>query len=186
MIDEPILVVTCHEPEGAVERSVRPMKLTLENLRIFWEKARQFKYLFDSEINDDFAKFCRLFLQEGPNGVESKGLFWVVDDFVGVIYMNRIVVGVDALVHYTFFDRRHRGRHELIREMIRYGFRKYNFRRLSVEVPMYAQRATQQFVLHLGFIEEGRKRKLAWHNDDWFDVKLFSILKEEALNLGDQ
>lgn len=182
-MSEPILVVPCPEPDGLVERSVFPMILTPENLQTFWEKSRQFKYLFDKNVNDDFRKFCELFLYNGPNGeLQPNGLFWLVDDFVGVFYMTRIVPSVDAEVHYTFFDRRHRGRHQLALEMIQYVFRKYNFRRLSVEIPLYSTEHTFRFIDALGFKKEGRKRKAIWHNDDWFDVALFGILKEEALN----
>lgn len=182
-MSEPILVATCVEPDGTFERSVYPMMLTPETLKTFWEKSKQFKYLFDNNVNGDFKKFCELFLYDGPNGeLQSNGLFWVVDDFVGVFYMTHIVPGSDAKVHYTFFDRRHRGRRDLAMEMIKYVFRKYNFRRLSVEIPLYATEHAFKFIDSLGFRKEGRRRKAIWHNDDWFDVALFGILKEEALN----
>lgn len=179
---EPALKWVCDEPEGPVERSVYPMQLTPDNLKIFWEKSKAFKYIFDNSVNGDFKKFCELFLYAGPNGeLCSNGLFWIVDDFLGIYYMTRIVPGVDAEVHYTFFDRRHRGRVGLSKEMIRYVFMKYNFRRLSVEIPLYATKHAFDFITQLGFKKEGRKRKAIWHNDDWFDVALFGILKEEAL-----
>lgn len=181
--DAPILTMVCQEPDGPVTRCVYPLRLTPDTMKIFWEKARKFKYLFDMEVNSDFRKFCELLLSDGKGDqLQPTGLFWVVDDFVGVFYMTRIRPGLDAEVHYTFFDRRQKGREELALEMIRYAFRKYNFRRLSVEVPMYATSHAFRFVESLGFRHEGRRRKAAWHNDDWFDVKLFGILKEEALS----
>ncbi len=179
----PVLSAICAEPEGEVERFVYPMFLTPENLKLFWEKSRNFKYIFDNSVNGDFKRFCELFLYGGPAGeLCSNGLFWVVDDWVGIFYMTRIIPGQDAEVHYTFFDRRHRGRQELSREMLKYVFRKYNFRRLTVEIPLYASRHTFDFVVSMGFKKEGRRRKAIWHNDDWFDVASFGILKEEALN----
>lgn len=178
---EPVLVCTCHEPEGEVERSVYKMDLTVENLNTFWNKARQFNQLFDANINGDFAKFSELFLYEAGGQIHSRGLFWVVDDFVGVFYMTHIVPGTDAEVHYTYFDRRHRGRTQLGKEMLKYAFRKYKFRRLSTDVPAYARPQTHSYVRNLGFTNEGRKRKGIWFNDDWFDVINYGILQEEVL-----
>lgn len=188
LYSEPVLTAVCFEPGGEVERAVYPMMLTVDNLRVFWEKSRQFKNLFDVHVNGDFKTFCELFLRNGVDGtVESNGLFWVVDDFVGVFYMTDIRIGFDAKTHYVFFDRRHRGRVHLAREMLKYVFMKYNFRRLSTEVPLYATPAVIDFIRACGFAREGRRRKGAWYsggeNPDWFDVLSFGILKEEALNM---
>jgi len=179
---EPSLTWVCDEPEGPIERAVYPMPLSPENLKLFWEKSKNFKYIFDNAVGGDFKKFCELFLYNGPNGeLCSNGLFWIVDDFVGIYYMTRIVPGLDAEVHYTFFDRRHRGRLGITLEMLRYAFMKYKFRRLSVEIPLFATKYSFEFITQLGFKKEGRKRKAIWHNDDWFDVAIFGMLKEEAL-----
>lgn len=178
---EPILTAVCHENRGTVERCVYALDLTPENLRLFWEKAKQFNYLFDQEVRGDFKKFCALLLSNGEGGVQPNGLFWVVDDFVGIFYMTRIRPGLDAEVHYTFFDRIQNGRVTLTREMLKYGFQKYAFRRLSVEIPLFASEHTFHFVGALGFRPEGKRRKGIWHNDAWFDVKLYGILREELL-----
>jgi len=178
---EPVLVAACSEPGGTITRSVYALQLTPENLKLFWDKARQFNYLFDQEVRNDFKKFCSLLLSDGPNGVQSNGLFWVVDDFVGVFYMTKIQPGKDAEVHYTFFDRRQNGRVNLVKEMMKYVFQKYAFRRLSVEIPMYASAHTFHFVTALGFKREGRRRSATWHNDAWFDVMLFGLLREDIL-----
>ena len=183
MTSDPILVAVCDEPDGLIDREVRPLIMTIENVRRFWELARHFKYIFDRDVQDDFALFCEMIFSQDPKGgVTSNGLFWVVDDFIGIFYMTNIVPGVDAKVHYLFFDRRHNGRVELVQEMVKYVFRKYNFRRLSVDLPFYSSKHTFNFLNQIGFTKEGRKRKAIWHNDDWFDVAIFGILKEEALN----
>lgn len=178
---EPILVATCTEPGGSIERSVYSLQLTPENLKVFWEKAKLHKNLFDEEIRGDFKKFASLLLSNGQNGVQANGLFWVVDDFVGVFYMTKMVPGVDAEAHYTFFDGRHTGRVFLAREMLKYVFQKYAFRRLSVELPLYASYSAFTFVQALGFRPEGKKRSAKWHNGKWYDVKLFGVLRERIL-----
>lgn len=184
ILDEPIILsARCSEPEGSIVRSVRSMTLTPSNLHKFWEHSRQFKTLFTKEVNDDFLKFLELFIVSDKEGlpIDCNGLFWVVDDFVGVLYMTDIKPGYDALVHYTFFDRRQRGRQPLIRKMLKYVFEHYGFRRLTVEIPKYAVDSTNAFVRSLNFKEEGRKRKAAYYENQWFDVMIYGILREEVI-----
>lgn len=177
--EEPVVKEVCVEPEGTIERAVRFMPLTLENLKLFWEKSRQFPTLFGEEISSDYKKFLNLIMHEGPNGIEINGLFWVVDDFVGMYYMTEIEPGFDAQVHYSFFDRRQKGRVNLSKAMLHYAFEKYEFRRFSVEIPLFVSAMTLQFIQEVGFIKEGRKRKKALYKGQWFDVSCYGLLREE-------
>lgn len=174
-----ILEVTCPEPEGDIVHTVRRMVLSPENLRTFWEKSRQFKTLFNREIRDDFKKFLEVFLREGSNGIETTGLFWVVDDFLGVLYITDIVLECDARAEFSFFDRRTRGREPLIRAMLRYVFERYNFNRITVEIGMYAHPATMKFIENVGFKKEGRMRSSVLYDGKWFDTLIYGILKGE-------
>lgn len=176
-----ILSVLCDEPEGQVLRHIYPMTLSPENLRKFWEKARQFRTVFGEDINNDFKRFAELFISQDGDNLRSHGLFWKIDDFVGVYYMTHITP-VEALVHYTFFDRRHRGREQLTREMLKFAFKRYGFWRLNVEIPLYSSPHTFGFVSSLGFKKEGRKRKAVAYKGEHFDVACFGLLREEALN----
>lgn len=182
----PILSVTCNEPEGPVVRTIEPLVFSKENVHRFWERAKQFPSLYGRQILGDPQKFMDMFFGVTGNGDPYlNGLFWVVDpaEFLGVFYLNNIEydrdVPVDAQVHYTFFDRRQRGRKELVLAMLRYVFNKYKFRRLSVQIPLYTKAHTRHFVLDLGFSYEGKKRKAAYYNDDWFDINLYGLLRED-------
>lgn len=175
-----ILSAICHEPEGPVLRHVYKMPLTAENLGAFWDRAKNFRTIFTADVNGDFKRFCETFISDDGYDVRAHGLFWVVDDFVGVYYMTHITE-IDANVHYTFFDRRQRGRADLTRAMLKYAFDKYGFWRLSVQIPMYASKHTFGFVRSLGFKEEGRKRKAVEYDGQRFDVMLLGILREEIL-----
>lgn len=180
--NKPVIVVTCDEPEGKIERSVYPMYMTKENLLMFWDKAKEFKSLFWTDIKDE-KDFMNILMYDAPdNTVEARGLFWVIDDFVGVFYLTDIKPMIDAKVHYSFFDRRQKGRSDLVRKMLEYAFNRYKFRRLSAEIPMHASRSVFNFAESVGFRAEGRKRKAVQYKDDWFDVKMFGILSEEVLN----
>lgn len=180
----PIVTAVCREPEGIVVRGVYPMQLTQENLQLFWEKARKFTTVFNTEHRKDFKLFCELFLSQESDGTpRAHGLFWVVDDFVGIYYMTHITQ-IDAQVHYTFFDRRHHGREELTREMLRYAFRRFGFWRLNVEIPDYVSVHTYGFVSALGFKKEGKKRKAVEFKGARRDVITFGLLREEILENG--
>jgi len=179
---EPILKVACVEPEGVVMREVRFMSLSVGNLKTLWERARQFDTLFGEEINSDFKKFLEVVMRVGPEGIEPTGLFWVVDDFVGMFYLTHIIPEQQADVHYSFFDRRHKGRLRLVKEMLKYAFQRYKFMRVNAWIPVYATEQAFKFVTALGFKDEGKKRKAAYYKGKYFDVVLFGLLREEALD----
>lgn len=181
VIDEtkPIFLCDCHEPEGVITRGVYPMTLTPDNLKRFWELTQQFKILFDGEVKD-FKQFCEMFItvNEDYSNIEAHGLFWRIDDFVGLYYMTHIQAN-DAQIHYSFFDRRHRGRQQMTRRIIQHVFNRYGFRRLSAEIPFCAA-GTFDFVKEVGLKIEGRKRKAVLYDNEWFDAQCFGVLKEEA------
>jgi len=180
VIDEatPIFECGCNEPEGFVTRRVYPMTLTPDNLKRFWALTSKFRILFDAEVQD-FQQFCELFIsRDDDNKLSVNGLFWRIDDFVGVYYMTHIQPH-DAQIHYSFFDRRQRGRQRMTRMIIKHVFAKYGFRRLSAEIPFVAK-STFNFVEEVGMKHEGRKRKSVLFDNEWFDARCYGILSEEA------
>lgn len=176
----PVLSIECYEPEGLVTRNVYPMTLTPRNLKTFWDKSRKFVTIFNEETRGDFRKFLEVFLREGVNGVEARGIFWTIDDFVGMLYLTDMEAEVDACAHYIFFDGRHKGRLDLVRAMLLYVMRRYNFHRLTAEAPLFYKPSALLFAEQLGFIKEGRKRLSRPFDGKWFDVNMYGLLREEA------
>lgn len=174
----PILSVVCHEPEGAVERFVHPFVFTPDGLKSLYEKASAYPVLFGRKL-DDMKDFLRFMLLENLSGdPEPAGLFWILDDYVGMFFMDRITTE-EADVHYSFFDRRHKGREVLVREMIRYVFHHYDFVRLNVQIPAYAGMGPRKFIERCGFKIEGRKRDACFWRGQRFDVYCYGILRED-------
>jgi len=185
--DTVVLSVLCEEPEGDIVRHVRPMELSIENMKKFWDLAKDYKTLFTEEIRGDFGKFVNQMMKQTDSGsLEATGLYWVVDDFVGVFYMTDITMQgdqlLDALVHYTFLDGRHRGRLNLVKELLKFAFTKYGYIRLTTRVALYATRHTFIFVEKIGFKKEGRIRRAVLKEGEYFDVNSYGILKEEVLD----
>lgn len=177
---EPILSAKCHEKRGDVIRSVYPIALTIDNLKVMWEKFSQFRTILGYEVKDDFWFFVSLFVELNENEVaKARGLYWSVDDFVGMFYLTNIDGCDDALVHYTFFDRVFSGRQDLIVQMLHHVFSKYGFHRLSIEIPAFATPYTKIAAQRLGFIAEGTKRYSRHFDGKMFHVNHYGILKTE-------
>lgn len=183
----PVFQYECDEPTGKHIRVVRQLIFDEENLEVLWEKVNQFPILFGEEIQGDRKVFMDKLMNITPNGIELRGLYWVIDDFLGIYYLTNITFGPnnipeDALVHYSFFDKRHHGREGMTKEFTKYVFNKYQFNRLTAHVPMYATPQTFEFVeRHVGFKYEGRKRKCCHYKGEWFDMKIYGLLKSEVI-----
>ena len=175
---KPTLSVVCEEPEGSITRHIYPLMFTPENLVKFYEKSAQFPILFGRPINS-IAEFLPYIIDIDDNGVvKVNGAFWVIDDFVGVMYLNGIG-DTGALAHITFFDRRFRGRQKLIKGMLRHVFDTYKLHRISVQLPGYVGLSTMKFVSGMGFKLEGKLREAARYKDKDFDILLYGILESE-------
>ncbi len=172
---EVILSAPCTEPKGTVWRNVWFMYYTPDNLKKLWDKTSKFPMLLGNYVTN-FEEFLGQFIN--PN-FGANGLTWIVDDFVGMYFIDALNPHMDASVHYSFFDQRQKGRIDLTLTMLRYVFNLYDLQRVSTTVPMYANKPTFRFIEQLGFKEEGRKRRLAPYRGQLFDVKLFGLLREE-------
>lgn len=191
-LQEPVLQVQCDEPDSEdknriapVIRSVRFMPLTLESLHKFWLKVRVHRNICGVEVNNNYEKFVNIFLRQEKDGsVSSNGLFYVIDDFIGIFYLTNIHAGIDAQMHFIFFDKRTRGRKNLCKSMIEYIFNEFEFHRLSVEVPLYASKHTFNFVESLGFANEGHKFSAIRFDGRWFDIKQYSRLRNNVAHVN--
>lgn len=178
---EPILRVVCIEKGEEVERSIYPFVFTRENIQKFWDNARKYPQIFGKTMMDDMGEFLNMFFYIDHNGLwQTNNLFFVVDDFVGIIAVTNIYHPEDALIHFTFFDGRLKGRETLLQEMIRYGFDVYGFHRLTAEIPCYASSAVLKFVSDkLQLVLEGRRRKSVVWKGERFDVLLYGVIPED-------
>ena len=174
----------CNERKGDVERVVRPLNWTIEDIRTFWEKAKPHKVLFWQEIDNDFQKFIECFFYQDSDGsLQANGLFYVVDDFVGLLYITDIRPMVDAQCHFVFFDGGLRGRKPLVAGMLKVIFETYKFHRLSVEIPVYSRKALFNFTESLGFQFEGKRREAVFFDKGYFDVIQYYLLKRDFLKV---
>ena len=175
--EEVVMVVECDEPEGVFSREVRPLYLDMKKLNELYDKLKEFDVLFNDSVGNDIEAFVNSFLVEVNGEMQSTGLLWEVDD-VGILYITDIRPGYDAYAHFSFWDRRYRGREELVRKMIKYVMQKFKFHRITVDVPLYAT-PTMGFVERVGFKHEGRRRKTVKYRGQWFDANQYAIVEDE-------
>jgi len=168
----------CQEHGRIINRSVWLMDYSVENLRKLWEQSKEHRILFSDDVNGDFHKFCSIFMSQdrSSGNLYSNGLIWVVDDFVGILFMSQIR-GDEALLHFSFFDGRLR--YDISRRMIDYIFSEYRFNRLNAEIVPFASKRVFSFIERLGFKREGKKRKALLYKDERFDLILYGLLREE-------
>jgi len=173
-----IFECSCKEHGIFINRTVWLMDYSVDNLRKLWEKSSEHRILFSDDVNGNFQKFCSIFLSQDPNtgNLFSNGLVWVVDDFVGILFMSQIH-GDEALLHFSFFDGRLR--YDISRRMIDYIFSEYKFNRLNAEIVPFASKRVFSFIESLGFRREGKKRKALSYKDERFDLLLYGLLREE-------
>lgn len=176
---EAILEVECTERDGTYVRAVRPARLSVEKLRYYYEKLKDFDTIFNDFVANNFQAFISQFVVDGGDGnIAATGLIWEVDD-VGIFRVTDIIPMHQAKVHPNFWDGRFRGREDLCREMCKYLFERYKFHRLVAEVPLYSK-ATALFAKRVGFEGEGRMREATLYKGEWFDMWLFSLLRHEV------
>ncbi|KAH7333149.1 acyl-CoA N-acyltransferase [Rhexocercosporidium sp. MPI-PUGE-AT-0058] len=68
---------------------------------------------------------------------------------------------------------------EAIRWVLDWGFRIAGLHRIGIECFSYNVGARELYEDRLGFVFEGRKRELLWHNGGWHDMFSFSMLESE-------
>lgn len=176
-----MLSIICTEPEGTTLRNVRPVALTTEKLNDYYERLKEFDIAFNDHVPNSPGGFASIFLSVNEDlTVSANGLVFEVDD-VGILYLTDIIPGFSGIAHFAFWDRRLRGREELIQKMISFAFEQYGFHRIETRVAMYAIPMLAA-VERIGFKKEGRAREAVLKNGDWYDVNLYSILRREVLN----
>lgn len=182
VLKRPVVVELCQEPEGDFVRKVSLAQISFERLAFYYEKMKDFGVLFNDFIGNNPEAFFKSFVELDDTGRPMlKGLVWEVDD-VGIIYLTNLIPEFEAEVHASFWDRRFRGRERLFLECIRYFMEAFDLHRIYMEIPLYAQPAMGA-IERVGFKKEGRKRQAIPYKGKWFDVNLYSLLRDEVEQL---
>jgi RimJ/RimL family protein N-acetyltransferase len=124
---------------------------------------------------------------------------WKGGEFVGLLLLTGITPGVDALVHFVFFDRNLVGKRGLILNWLDQCFEEFQLQRVSLEVPETVEVLASFARRKLGFKYEGedrdptlkhqdavhqakqgsRKEKAHFDKGEWHDILRLRLLREE-------
>lgn len=179
----PLFEVECEDPKKGVQL-LKVYDVVFDNVTMaqIWERQKQFRTMMGREIHT-FEELTNFFIETKPDGsFQSRGICYRIasdeDPMVGIFWLSDIHYPAYAEVHYTFFDRRHKGRVQLIREALKYARKTFDIKRYYVRVGLYAKLPIK-FVEEIGFFKEGRLRHCMYYRGDFWDANQYSLLKEE-------
>jgi len=128
--------------------------------------------------------------------VWSKGDDGVYIDFMGILRLERINLGCDAVAHYFFFDGKLTNKTELLQRWLDWGFSDsadwVGLHRVTIEVPTYAYALAKHAARHMGFggpytfkhkrstlqVEGVRKDALLWRGE-WHSLLTLGKINED-------
>ena len=85
---------------------------------------------------------------------------WRDSEFVGILLVSRIVPGLDALLHFVFFDGDLLGKRTFLKNFCAFLFEELHLERISLEVPEHVQTLVSFARRKLGFRYEGESRQM--------------------------
>ena len=132
---------------------------------------------------------------------------WQGGTLVGILTLHGIVPGMEAILHFVFFDGNLVGKRTLLKQFIAKCFRDFGFRRLVMQIPEPVDTLIRFARAKLGFRYEGetvvehhpslaslgmenpqvwvarqgsRKEQAHWLGDRWVDVIRLRLLASEC------
>ena len=126
--------------------------------------------------------------------VWSKDEFGKSLDFVGIIRLEKVLIGCDATAHYFFFDGKLKDKTSLLKAWKNWLFSEHGkwipLHRITIEVPTHAFALARHAHKHLGFggpydykyrnaklkIEGVRELSVRWRGD-WHDTLIMGCIR---------
>lgn len=137
-----------------------------------WDILSQFPTTF-ADGGKDIEEFARRLVAPDSVVFELDG---------GMVLLEKIVPGLKAEFHATFWDRKLSARKEVLRDLLIWCFLVFQLERIETRLVTYA-RAVRRFLTEkLGFTFEGRMRNAFMNQGELYDLEVYSILREEAID----
>lgn len=147
---------------------------TTESLHDLWMKIKDFDRLFTDNVRWDEASFNERMLSHRSIVLETiNGV--IIGDILEENHLGR--------AHFIFWDKKLSIRTELLRNCLEWFFLVCNLNVVEVQIPDYA-RALRRFIERkLKFKYEGRLRSRMYYKGELTDALIYSMLKEEVLDV---
>src|SRR5215467_6891395 len=156
----------------------RPLILTKGKLEHLWENFSKYPQAFDDIIPRTFEEFKNGLMAPYNQFYE----FLQGDETIGLASATNVRPWLDASMHLVMFDRRLRGREDLLKSAMADFMFRGQLRRLTAQIPE-DNKTGLKLVTRLGFKLEGIIRKAHLRDGIYRDYHVFGILREELLDL---
>src|SRR4029077_15853247 len=156
----------------------RPLVLSKGKLEYLWAQMRQYPQVFDDVIPRTFEAFKDGMMAPTNQFYE----FLQGEDTIGLAAATQVRVRLDANMHLVLFDRRLRGREDVIKAAMLDFARRAQLRRMTVSLPEDNKTAIK-LVQRLGYKLEGVMRKAHLRDGIYRDYHIYGILGEELMGL---
>jgi len=155
---------------------VREMVLTKEKVERIWKLLQDYRTLFSDLTRGDYNAWVQYITDPNTYWLEIYG----EKDLVGVVYFEQLNAMIDFEGHMMFFDRRPAEKKEVLRELLKFMFARFDLlNRITLNVPkMYY--ATRRLALAMSFVEEGTKREAVMIGGKWCDLISYGILRRQV------
>jgi hypothetical protein len=147
---------------------------SIDKVKDLWDKLNEINGLFDDYHKDRGDVFMNML--QAPNTV-----FLERTDGNGILYLTEVIPNLSATGHIVYWDKRLRGREEFTLNVLRWLMQVIPLVKMNVFLPDYAK-AARAFTERLGFKREGKLRQWSYQNGKLFDMFVFGMTIEEALN----
>lgn len=147
---------------------------TVQSVDFLWREAAKYEFLFSDATLGDPERFVQYLLSPGVM------IFLVSceEEPVGILYADQVREGIDARVHYLFWDRHPKGRQRLLLTAMRWFLDTFELHRFNMEIPVYAFAALRR-MKKMGIRIEGRRRQGIFFRGKWQDLLLFGVTRSE-------
>jgi RimJ/RimL family protein N-acetyltransferase len=140
---------------------------------------RSYPQLFDDIIPRTFEAF-----REGMMNPTNQFYEFIKDgETIGLAAATQVRPRLDCNIHIVMFDRRLRGREDIMLTALRDFTARAKLRRISAVLPE-DNRTAIKLALRLGFAHEGTMRKAHLRDGIYRDYLIFGILAEELFDLN--
>lgn len=155
-------------PEG-----VSLLSFDKQKLGKIWEELRDFCWYLGEGSYADPVFFTKVFT--APDSL-------IFELPYGYMIAEKIKAGGRAEVHLPFTDHKLSAHSEAVRNALTWLFIEFDLRRVETTVYTF-QKAVKRFLANkIGFQHEGTFRKRALVRNEWRDVEIYGILREEIFN----
>ncbi len=146
------------------------------------KKVTEYFDLLPLENINEAEKEIRFYQNRFQN---KEGIRWGISfkgtsEIIGTLGFNKIINGHKARLGYDL-QSKHWGKGymtEALNTIIRYGFDELNINRIEAEV-MLGNIGSEKLLTKLNFLKEGTLRQWMFWNEKYYDITMFSLLKED-------